>query len=107
MNNIPGEDWKEASVTPQDVRRYITMKDKLLVQLPWFQTPVEMYMVNAVKQGDYIKVSGSLLGNQWVKREQVEVLAILPHTPKPQARTGMKNMTDQTPPWFQELEEGV
>lgn len=106
MNNIPGENWKDPSVTRQDVRRYITMRDRLLVQLPWFQTPIEIHMINAVNQGDHIKISGSMLGQQWVNRSQIEVLAILPPTPKPATRPGMQNLTEQAPPWFDDLPSG-
>lgn len=106
MNEIPGEDWKESSVTRRDVVRYIKMKDKLLVNLPWYQVPIETYIVAMIPNGEYVKVASPAMGQQWCKRSQIEVLAILPALkPQPLKKGPGEKGSYETPPWLDCLDQ--
>jgi hypothetical protein len=111
MTECPGDEWKEASVTRRDVLRYTKMRDRLLVMLPWYQTPMECYIVDHVNDGDYIRVALSPMGQQWIKRSQLDVVAILPTKLTPKPAMTVQEITEElknyTPPWIEGLGEGV
>jgi hypothetical protein len=105
MNQIPGDEWMESNVTRRDVVRYIKMKDKLLAMMPWYTTPVECYIIDSAGEHDYIKVACGLIGHQWIKRSQLNVVALLPQ-PVLNPKKGPLQQTPDCPPWMDQLPSG-